>query len=41
VLDGEVNEAVVAPGFASALLEKIGGDHMVEIVERVEVYRVG
>ncbi|HWR01921.1 MAG TPA: chorismate synthase [Chlorobaculum sp.] len=36
---GVVAEAVVAPVIANALLEKIGGDHMQEIKERLEVYR--
>jgi len=36
---GVVAEAVVAPVIANALLEKIGGDHMAEIVERLEAYR--
>lgn len=36
---GVVAEAVVAPVIANALLEKIGGDHMAEITERLEAYR--
>jgi chorismate synthase len=36
---GVVAEAVVAPVIANALLEKIGGDHMQEITERLEAYR--
>lgn len=36
---GVVAEAVVAPVIANALLEKIGGDHMQEIAERLEAYR--
>ena len=36
---GVVAEAVVAPVIANALLEKIGGDHMAEIKERLEAYR--
>jgi chorismate synthase len=36
---GVVTEAVVAPVIANALLEKIGGDHMKEITERLEAYR--
>ncbi len=36
---GVVAEAVVAPVIANALLEKIGGDHMAEIHQRLEAYR--
>ncbi|MCX6178545.1 MAG: chorismate synthase, partial [Chlorobiales bacterium] len=36
---GVVVEAVVAPVIANALLEKIGGDHFVEILERLNLYR--
>ncbi|ABB24295.1 chorismate synthase [Pelodictyon luteolum] len=36
---GVVIEAVVAPVIANALLEKLGGDHMDEIRERLERYR--
>jgi chorismate synthase len=38
-LDGVGVEAVGAFGIVNALLEKLGGDHMAEIVERVEAYR--
>jgi chorismate synthase len=38
---GVVAEAVVAPVIANALLEKIGGDHMAEIKERLDAYREG
>lgn len=38
---GVVAEAVVAPVIANALLEKIGGDHMAEIAERLNAYREG
>ena len=36
---GVVAEAVVAPVIANALLEKLGGDHLDEILERLELYR--
>ncbi|NHQ61196.1 chorismate synthase [Chlorobium sp. BLA1] len=36
---GVVAEAVVAPVIANALLEKLGGDHLEEIRERLERYR--
>jgi chorismate synthase len=36
---GVVAEAVVAPVIANALLEKLGGDNMDEIRERLERYR--
>jgi chorismate synthase len=36
---GVVAEAVVAPVIANALLEKLGGDHLEEIKERLERYR--
>lgn len=36
---GVVAEAVVAPVIANALLEKLGGDHLDEIKERLERYR--
>ena len=36
---GVVAEAVVAPVIANALLEKLGGDHVDEILERLELYR--
>ena len=36
---GVVAEAVVAPVIANALLEKLGGDHLEEIIERLERYR--
>jgi chorismate synthase len=36
---GVVAESVVAPVIANALLEKIGGDHMAEIRQRLEAYR--
>ncbi|TCD48605.1 chorismate synthase [Chlorobium sp. N1] len=36
---GVVLEAVVAPVIANALLEKLGGDHMEEIRDRLERYR--
>ena len=36
---GVVAEAMVAPVIANALLEKIGGDHMDEIKERLDAYR--
>jgi chorismate synthase len=36
---GVVAEAAVAPVIANALLEKIGGDHLDEIRERLELYR--
>ena len=34
-----IAEAVVAPVIANALLRKTGGDHMEEILERLETYR--
>ncbi|WP_294347013.1 chorismate synthase [Prosthecochloris sp.] len=34
-----IAEAVVAPVIANALLKKTGGDHLVEILERLEEYR--
>ena len=34
-----IAEAVVAPVIANALLKKTGGDHLVEILERLEAYR--
>jgi chorismate synthase len=34
-----VAEAAVAPVIANALLEKIGGDHLEEIRERLQAYR--
>ncbi|MBO8092698.1 MAG: chorismate synthase [Prosthecochloris sp.] len=34
-----IAEAVVAPVLANALLEKTGGDHIEEILERLEAYR--
>jgi len=36
---GVVAEAVVAPVIANALLEKIGGDHLDEIRQRLNLYR--
>jgi len=36
---GVVAEAVVAPVIANALLEKLGGDHFIEIKSRLETYR--
>ncbi|NTW82627.1 MAG: chorismate synthase [Chlorobiaceae bacterium] len=36
---GIVAEAAVAPVIANALLEKIGGDHLDEIRERLDLYR--
>jgi chorismate synthase len=36
---GVVAEAVVAPVIANALLEKIGGDHLDEIRQRLDLYR--
>lgn len=36
---GVVAEAVVAPVIANALLEKLGGDHLEEIRERLERYK--
>ena len=36
---GIVAEAVVAPVIANALLEKLGGDHLDEIVQRLNLYR--
>jgi chorismate synthase len=36
---GVVAEAAVAPVIANALLEKIGGDHLEEIRERLQAYR--
>ncbi|TLU82481.1 MAG: chorismate synthase [Chlorobium sp.] len=36
---GVVAETVVAPVIANALLEKLGGDHLEEIRQRLEVYR--
>ncbi|WP_076792769.1 chorismate synthase [Chlorobium sp. KB01] len=36
---GVVAEAVVAPVIANALLEKLGGDHLEEIKERLDRYR--
>jgi chorismate synthase len=36
---GVVAESVVAPVIANALLEKLGGDHMAEIHQRLEAYR--
>ena len=36
---GIVAEAVVAPVIANALLEKLGGDHLDEIRQRLELYR--
>ena len=36
---GVVVEAVVAPVIANALLEKLGGDHLVEIQERFNRYQ--
>jgi chorismate synthase len=36
---GVVTEAVVAPVIANALLEKLGGDHLDEIKERLDRYR--
>jgi len=36
---GVVAEAVVAPVIANALLEKIGGDHLDEILQRLNLYR--
>ncbi len=36
---GVVAEAVVAPVIANALLEKLGGDHLVEIHQRLDLYR--
>ena len=32
-------EAVVAPVIANALLEKLGGDHLDEILQRLNLYR--
>lgn len=34
-----IAEAVVAPVIANALLKKTGGDHLTEILERLETYR--
>ncbi len=36
---GIVAEAVVAPVIANAILEKLGGDHLEEIRQRLELYR--
>ena len=36
---GVVAEAVVAPVIANALLEKLGGDHLDEIRQRLDLYR--
>jgi len=36
---GVVAEAMVAPVIANALLEKLGGDHMDEIRQRLDLYR--
>lgn len=36
---GVVAEAVVAPVIANALLEKLGGDHLDEILQRLDLYR--
>ena len=36
---GVVAEAVVAPVIANALLEKLGGDHLDEILKRLSLYR--
>ncbi len=36
---GVVAEAVVAPVIANALLEKLGGDHLDEILDRLDRYR--
>ncbi len=36
---GVVAEAVVAPVIANALLEKLGGDHLDEILQRLNLYR--
>ncbi len=36
---GVVAEAAVAPVIANAILEKLGGDHLAEILERLELHR--
>jgi chorismate synthase len=36
---GVVAEAVLAPVIANALLEKLGGDHLDEILQRLDLYR--
>ncbi|NTW55750.1 MAG: chorismate synthase [Chlorobiaceae bacterium] len=36
---GVVAEATVAPVIANAILEKLGGDHLAEILERLELHR--
>ena len=36
---GIVAEAVVAPVIANAILEKLGGDHLDEILQRLDLYR--